>query len=109
MWVVLILIIVIVVVLSMKSKKHVVSLVLYSSEDCPLCRELKDDAWPKLIEDFPDIEFKNIDCLENKEAARKAGITAFPTVILTRLVLGEKVESKYRGAWSYDGLSAELN
>jgi len=77
---------------------------LYSSKDCPLCRDLKSYIWPKLIEEFPNIKFNNIDCFDQKEQALKAGIIAFPTVIITR-----NSDYKYSGGWTYKELYIELS
>jgi glutaredoxin len=92
------------VIIQKKAGPPASRVVLYSSKDCPLCTEIKE-VWSKLEAGFPDIEFKNIDCYKNKEAAHAAGIRAFPTVIITRIT----GDHKYLGAWTYDGLYAELS
>jgi len=103
--IVVIVVILILIMLLRRSDNGSVSVVtLYSSKDCPLCRDLKSDIWPKLIDEFPNIEFKNIDCFDKKEEALNAGITAFPTAIITR-----NSDYKYSGAWTYKALYIELS
>lgn len=78
--------------------------VLFSSSDCHVCQELKKNAWPKLINDFPDIKFEDINCVNSKEICVQYGIYAFPTIILAR---GELLEY-YKGSWQYPELYAAI-
>jgi len=82
----------------------VTRVVLFSSSDCSVCQELKATTWPKLIQDFPDIQFEDVDCVNSKQICVQYGIYAFPTVILAR---GELLES-YKGSWQYPELYAAI-
>lgn len=77
--------------------------ILFRSDDCPVCQDLKRDVWPKLVSAFPSIEFQEVDCTIAKEVALQYGIHAYPTIMLVR----DDV-SVYSGEWTVDAISKAI-
>lgn len=76
-------------------------MILFGSSDCPLCKDLLKDVWPKLIENHPNVKFEYIDCVASKELALQYGIKSFPTIIINGV-------TTYSGEWTYDALAESI-
>lgn len=91
--------------LSNKLNSNVTRVVLFSSADCSACQTLKADAWPRIVKAFPNVQFEDIDCVNNKQLCLQYGIYAFPTILLDRNGLLEK----YNGAFRYEDLYVAIS
>ena len=91
--------------LSNRLNSNVTRVVLFSSADCSACQTLKADSWPRIVNDFPNVQFEDIDCVKNKQLCIQNGIYAFPTILLDRNGLLEK----YNGAHRYEDLYVAIS
>lgn len=73
---------------------------LFSSKNCHVCRDLRANVWPQLQKNMSDITFEQIDCVDDPTACSRYGIYAVPTI----LMLKNEVPVVYRGAWRFEDI-----
>jgi thiol-disulfide isomerase/thioredoxin len=118
MWIVLGLVVLIIVVLVYLDKEYfgdylwqrlpirngVNRVILFGSQDCPVCQTLRATVLPRLVNDFPNIQFEYIDCFASKAVAMQYGIYSYPTIIFVR----SDVPEVYSGGWTYEEIAGTL-
>lgn len=77
---------------------------LFSSKNCHVCRDLRANVWPLLQKNMPDITFEQVDCVDDPTACSRYGIYAVPTI----LMINNSVPIVYKGAWRFEDIYAYI-
>lgn len=77
---------------------------LFSSKNCHVCRDLQATIWPQLQKNMPDITFEKIDCVDDPTVCSRYGIFAVPTILMIK----NGVPVVYRGAWRFEDIYAYI-
>ena len=77
---------------------------LFYTDTCPACIELKKDAWPRVRARFPNVKFEEINCDNNPDICMRYGVTAYPTILIFR---GETSQN-YTGGWNFGELAGVI-
>jgi thioredoxin-like negative regulator of GroEL len=75
-------------------------IILFSSKNCHVCRDLRATIWPKLQQNMPDITFELVDCVDDPTACSRYNIYAVPTIMMVK----NGVPIVYRGAWRFEDI-----